>query len=140
VLSKGCQNSQSTTMLRNECTHTFLYVFGHYGEYMLSLLLILISKSWGGGVSPTLLSAGVLSAGVVCVCIPFMVYLLPCLLARLFFFWLQTHPVTISLVATLALGSRPRLRGLQGCGPRGRKPGSQGKSIASMRAKRKPVS
>jgi hypothetical protein len=27
-------------------------------------------------------------------------------------------------VATLALGSRPRLRGLQGGGPRGRKPGS----------------
>ncbi len=30
-------------------------------------------------------------------------------------------------VTTLALGSRPRLRGLQGCGPKGRKPGSQGK-------------
>jgi hypothetical protein len=27
-------------------------------------------------------------------------------------------------VATLALGSRPRLRGLQGYGPRGRKPGN----------------
>jgi len=39
----------------------FLYVFGHCGEYMLGLLLILISKSWGGGaggVSPTLLSTG----------------------------------------------------------------------------------
>jgi hypothetical protein len=43
-------------------------------------------------------------------------------------------------VATLALGSRPRLRGLQGCGPRGRKPGSQGKGIAKVRAKKKPGS
>ncbi len=42
------QTFQSTTMLRNECTHTFLYVFGHYRKYMLGLLLILISKSWGG--------------------------------------------------------------------------------------------
>jgi len=57
-------------------------------------------------------------------------------------------------VATLALGLRPRQRGckvagqeegslgvkakaLQGCGPRGRKPGSQGKGIARLRAKRK---
>jgi hypothetical protein len=48
VLSKGCQSSQNTTMLYNECTHTFLYVFGHCGKYMLSLFLILISKSWGG--------------------------------------------------------------------------------------------
>jgi len=47
---------------------------------MLSLLLILISKSWGGwGVSHALLSVS-----AVCVCIPFMVYFLPCLLARLF--------------------------------------------------------
>jgi len=44
------------------------------------------------------------------------------------------------VVATLALGSRPRLRGLQGCGPRGRKPGSQGKGIARVRAKGKPES
>jgi len=66
-------------MLRNECTHTFLYIFGHCEEYMLSLLLILISKSWRGGVSPALLSAA-----AVCVCRPFLVYLLPCLLARLF--------------------------------------------------------
>ncbi len=87
VLSKGRQSSQSTTMLRNECTHTFLYVFGHCGEYMLSLLLILISKSWRG-VSPA-----PLSAGAVCVCLPFLVYLLPYLLARL----LQIHPVRISL-------------------------------------------
>jgi len=43
-------------------------------------------------------------------------------------------------VATLALGSRPRLRGLQGCGPRGRKPRSQGKGIARVHAKRKPGS
>jgi hypothetical protein len=43
-------------------------------------------------------------------------------------------------VATLALGSRPRLRGLQGCGPRRRKPGSQGKGIARVRAKGKPES
>ncbi len=43
-------------------------------------------------------------------------------------------------VATLVLGSRPRLRGLQGCGPRAKKPGSQGKGIARVRAKRKPGS
>ncbi len=49
VLPKGRQSFQSTTMLRNECTHTFLYVFGHCGEYVLGLLQILISKSWGGG-------------------------------------------------------------------------------------------
>jgi len=49
VLLKGRQNCQNTTMLRNECTHTFLYVFGYYGKYTLGLLLILISKSWGGG-------------------------------------------------------------------------------------------
>jgi len=36
----------------------------------------------GGGVSPALLSAG-----AVCVCIPFLVYLLPCLLTRLFVFF-----------------------------------------------------
>jgi len=35
------------------------------------------------------------------------------------------------------LGSRPRLRGLQGYGPRGRKPGNQGKGIARVWAKRK---
>jgi len=44
------------------------------------------------------------------------------------------------IVATLALGSRPRLKGLQGCRPRGRKPGSQSKGIARVRAKRKPGS
>ncbi len=49
VLPKGRQSSQSITMLRNECMHTFLYVFGHCGKYMLGLLLIFISKSWGGG-------------------------------------------------------------------------------------------
>jgi len=43
-------------------------------------------------------------------------------------------------VATLALGSRPRKRGLQGYGPREKKPGSQGKGIARVRAKRKPGS
>ncbi len=32
LLSKGCQNYQSTTMLHNECTNTFLYVFGHCVE------------------------------------------------------------------------------------------------------------
>jgi hypothetical protein len=59
VLPKGRQSFQSTTMLRNECTHTFLYVFGHCGKYVLGLLQILISKSWGGGgVSPTFLSVG----------------------------------------------------------------------------------
>jgi len=63
----------------------------------------------------------------------------------------MTH---LEYVATLALGSRPRLRGckvagqeegspgvkakaLQGCEPRGRKPGSQGKGIARVRAKKK---
>jgi hypothetical protein len=46
VLLKGRQSCQSTTMLCNECTHTFLYVFRHCGEYTLGLLLILISKSF----------------------------------------------------------------------------------------------
>jgi hypothetical protein len=32
LLLKGHQSYQSTTMLHNECTHTFLYVFGHYVE------------------------------------------------------------------------------------------------------------
>jgi hypothetical protein len=50
VLPKGRQSYQSTTMLCNECTNTFLYVFEHYGEYMLGLLLISISKSGGGRV------------------------------------------------------------------------------------------
>jgi len=62
VLSKGCQSYQSSIMLRNECTHMFLYVFRHYGEYMLSLLLILISKSWGG------VFHALLSTSVMCVC------------------------------------------------------------------------
>ncbi len=31
-LPKGRQSCQNTTMLCNECTHTFLYVFGHYVE------------------------------------------------------------------------------------------------------------
>jgi hypothetical protein len=57
VLPKGHQSSQSTTMLHNECTHTFLYVFGHCGKYMLGLLLIFISKS-SGGVSFAFLFAG----------------------------------------------------------------------------------
>jgi len=35
-----------------------------------------------------------------------------------------------AIVATLALGLRPRLRGLQGCWPRGRKLGSQSKAKA----------
>jgi hypothetical protein len=43
-------------------------------------------------------------------------------------------------VITLALGSRPRQRGLQGYGPKGRKPRSQGKGIARVWAKRKPGS
>jgi hypothetical protein len=46
-LPKGYQSCQSTTILHNECTHMFLYVFGHCGKYMLGLLLILISKSCG---------------------------------------------------------------------------------------------
>jgi hypothetical protein len=82
VLSKGCFGSQSTTMLRNECTHMFLYIFGHCREYMLSLLLILISKSLGGGVF-----LAFLSIAAMCVCRHFLVYLLPCLLARLFVFF-----------------------------------------------------
>jgi hypothetical protein len=51
-------------------------------------------------------------------------------------------------VATLVLGSWPRQRGLQGCEPRRspgikarkKKPGSQSKGIARMRAKRTPES
>ncbi len=46
---KGRQSSQSTTMLRNECTHTFLYVFGHLG----------------GGVSPALLCVGAVCVDIV---------------------------------------------------------------------------
>ncbi len=32
LLLKGRQSCQSTTMLCNECTHTFLYIFGHCVE------------------------------------------------------------------------------------------------------------
>jgi hypothetical protein len=49
VLLKGRQSSQITTMLHNECKHTFLYVFGHLG----------------GGVSPTLLCAGAVCVDIV---------------------------------------------------------------------------
>jgi hypothetical protein len=69
--------------------------------------------------------------------------------------WTEKRMCGDCSVATLALGSQPRLRGckvagqeegspgvkakaLQGCGPRGRKPGSQGKGIARVRAKRTP--
>jgi hypothetical protein len=62
VLLKGRQSCQSTTMLHNECMHTFLYVFGHCGKYMLGLLLTLISKSSGG------VSLAFLFVGAVCVC------------------------------------------------------------------------
>jgi len=55
---------------------------------MLSLLLILISKSWGGRVVSPALS----SASAVSICIPFLVYLLPCLLARLFVFFASNSP------------------------------------------------
>ncbi len=67
VLLKGRQNCQNTTMLRNECTHTFLYVFGYYGKYTLGLLLILISKSWGGGGGGFLHSCLLVSCVYVCV-------------------------------------------------------------------------
>ncbi len=50
VLLKGRQSYQNITMLCNECMHTFLYVIGHCGKYMLGLLLILILKFVGGGV------------------------------------------------------------------------------------------
>jgi hypothetical protein len=43
-------------------------------------------------------------------------------------------------VATLALGLRPRQRGLQGYGPKGKKPESEGKGIARVWAKRIPGS
>jgi len=44
-------------------------------------------------------------------------------------------------VATLALGSRPRQRAYKVAGQeKGRKPGSQGKGIARVQAKRKPRS
>jgi hypothetical protein len=39
-----------------------------------------------------------------------------------------------------SFGLATKAKGLQGCGPRGRKPGSQGKSIARVRAKKKPGS
>jgi len=45
-----------------------------------------------------------------------------------------------NIVATLALGSRPRQRGLQGYGPKGKKPENQSKGIARLQAKRKPRS
>jgi hypothetical protein len=32
LLSKGYQSCQNITMLRNECTYTFLYVFEHCVE------------------------------------------------------------------------------------------------------------
>jgi hypothetical protein len=66
VLPKGRQSCQSTTMLRNECTHTFLYVFEHCGEYMLGLLLIYIYIKILGGVS-----LAFLSTSAVCVCMYF---------------------------------------------------------------------
>jgi hypothetical protein len=37
-----------------------------------------------------------------------------------------------------SFGLVTKAKGLQGCEPRGRKPGSQGKGIARLRAKRKP--
>ncbi len=37
---KGRQTSQSTTMLHNECTHMFLYVFGHLGAGGFSCTLL----------------------------------------------------------------------------------------------------
>jgi len=39
-----------------------------------------------------------------------------------------------------SFGLATKAKGLQGCGPKGRKPGSQGKGIARVRAKRKPGS
>jgi len=53
VLLKGRQSSQNTTMLRNECTHKFLYVFGHCGVYVMFVANIDI-KILGGGFSCTL--------------------------------------------------------------------------------------
>ncbi len=51
MLPKGCQSSQNTTMLRNECTHTFLYVFRHLGG--------------GGGGSPAQLCVGAVCEDIV---------------------------------------------------------------------------
>jgi hypothetical protein len=39
-----------------------------------------------------------------------------------------------------SFGLATKAKGLQGCGPRGRKPRSQGKGIAMVQAKRKPGS
>jgi len=44
------------------------------------------------------------------------------------------------LCRNLSFGLATKAKGLQGCGPRGRKPRSQGKGIARLRAKRKPRS
>jgi len=39
-----------------------------------------------------------------------------------------------------SFGLATKAKELQGCGPRGRKPGSQGKGMAKVRAKKKPES
>ncbi len=49
VLPKGRQSYQSTTMLCNECTHMFLYVFEHCGEYVGFVADIDIKILGGGG-------------------------------------------------------------------------------------------
>jgi hypothetical protein len=78
VLLKGRQSCQNTTMLRNECTHTFLYVFGHCGEYMLGLLLRLISKSWGGGFFCTLVYCAMCLCMYLGGCLNWHILSLPC--------------------------------------------------------------
>jgi len=43
----------------------------------------------------------------------------------------------LRLCRNRSFGLATKAKGLQGCGPKGRKPGSQGKGIARLRAKRK---
>ncbi len=46
----------------------------------------------------------------------------------------------ILLCRNPSFGLVTKAKGLQGCEPKGRKPGSQGKSITRVQAKRKPAS
>jgi hypothetical protein len=45
--------------------------------------------------------------------------------------------ISLEVCRNPSFGLATKAKGLQGCGPRGRKPGSQGKGIARLRAKRK---
>jgi hypothetical protein len=48
LLPKGRQSCQSTTMLRNDCTHTFLYVFEHYVENICWVCCLYWYQNLGG--------------------------------------------------------------------------------------------